>query len=361
MTSKLSNGRYAAIFLTLSLSSCFVLAQSSIRFSAESASNRGVLTTDYWKSEKIDALPAHVIGYSDVSMRGSWEYKEQSLFVERRRTQTYVGGANALMLAAADNLDTKSQTSGQYPITAKLKQFEWDALGLTLKGQSDSYQGVRWQLEPKLAKLRQFKTGTGEGALTVAPDNSSLNGTIHRESSSSYGYLINSRPLDMGYGASADASVMFDLQQAFSLTLDVKNIWSRFKVPGAYVNDRSYQVVQSAGEIKFSQTPSISGIYGQQGNVYRVPTIYKLGLSNNAPFSYGGGVIGFEGQHMSWAHVGYQTGLNHFDLTTYAFDNLAVSYRRDDLFIKGMSVGVVFLSGLSGKPTLQLQTVIYNF
>jgi hypothetical protein len=361
MTSKLSNGRYAAIFLTLSLSPCFVLAQSSIRFLAESASNRGVLTTDYWKSEQIDAKPAHVIGYSDVSMRGSWLYKEQSLFVERRRTQTYVGGTNALMLAAADNLNTKSQPSGQYPISAKLKQFEWDALGLKLQGKSEFYDGVSWQLEPKLAKLRQFKTGSGEGTLTVAPDNSSLNGSIHRESSSSYGYLINSRPLDMGYGASADAAVKLDLQQALSLTVDVKNIWSRFDVPGAYVNDRSYQVVQNAGEIKFSQTPSISGTYGQQGHLYRVPTIYKVGLSKDAPLSYGGGVIGFDGQQMTWAHVGYQTGLNHFDVTTYAFDNLAVSFRRDNLFVKGVSVGVVLLSGLSGKPTLQLQTAIYDF
>jgi hypothetical protein len=361
MTSKLSNGRYAAIFLTLSLSSSFALAQSSIRLSAESASNHGVLTTDYWASQKIDQQPAHVMGYSDVSVRGSWTINEQSMFVERRRTQTYVGGANALMLAAADNLDTKSQPSGQYPISAKLKQFEWDALGLTFKSKSNFYEGLSWQLEPKLAKLRQFKTGSGEGVLNVAPDNSALNGTIHRESNSSYGYLMNARPLDMGYGASADAAVKLDLQQALSLTLDVKNIWSRFDVPGAYVNDRSYQVVQTAGEIKFSQTPSISGTYGQQGHLYRVPTIYKVGLSKDAPLSYGGGVIGFDGQQMTWAHVGYQTGLNHFDVTTYAFDNLAVSYRRDNLFVKGVSVGVVLLSGLSGKPTLQLQTAIYDF
>lgn len=361
MTSKLSNGRYAAIFLTLSLAPCFVLAQSSIRFSAESASNRGVLTTDYWRTEKLETTPEHVVGYSDVSLRGSWVYQEHSLFVERRRTQTYVGDANALMLAAADNINTKSQPSAQYPISAKLNQYEWDALGLTLKGISPFYDGVSWQFEPKLAKLRQFKTGTGEGTLTVAPDNSSLNGSIHRESSSPYGYLINSRPLDMGYGASADASVKLDLQQAMFLTLDVKNIWSHFDVPGAYVNDRSYQVVQTAGEIKFSQTPSISGTYGQQAHVYRVPTIYKLGLSKDAPLSYGGGVIGFGGQQMTWAYVGYQTGLNRFDVTTYAFDNLAVSYRRDNLFVKGVSVGVVLLSGLSGKPTLQLQTAIYNF
>ena len=360
MSSKFSNGRYAAIFLTLSVAPCFGLAQSSIRYLAESASNRGVLTTDYWATQKLDLSPSKVIGYSDVSIRADWAIKEQGMYIERRRTQTFVGDANALLLAAADNLNTQSQKSGRYPINAKLQQFEWDAMGLTFQGKSDGYDSVSWQFEPKLAKLRQFKSGDGDGVLAIAPNNSTLNGVIHRESSSSYGYLTNSRPLDMGYGATADAKVRFDLKP-WALTLDVKNIWSRFDVSGAYVNDRSYQVVQSAGEIKFSQTPSISGTYGQESRIYHVPTIYKLGLSNDSPLSYGGGVLGFDGQHMPWAHVGYQTGPNHFEATTYAFDNLAISYKRDHLFIKGLSVGVVLLTGLGGKPALQLQTVIYDF
>ena len=361
MSLKHSNGCYAAIFLILSFSSCLSMAQPLFSYSAISASNHGVLTKDFWASQKVDVKPATAISFKDVSLRSSWPVKEQVMFVERNILQTYVGGVNALSLAATDSFNTKSQVSGQYPIGVKIQQFEWDALGLSLKGKNDFLQDFSWKVEPKVAKLRQFKSGSGEALLNIEPNNSSLNGTLHRESSSSYGYLINPSQFDIGYGVSADIFFKLDLGPAVSLTLDVKNLWSHFSVRGAFVSDRKYQIVQTEGEIKFSNVPSISGTYGQINNSYRVPIIYQLGLSKDAQLSYGAGVLGFDREHMLWAKVGYKTGLNHFDLTTYAFDNFAVSYRRDDLFTKGLSVGFVLLSGFSGKPTLHLQTVIYDF
>jgi len=361
MSLLLSNGCSAAIFLILSFSSCLSLAQPSLSYSAVSASNHGVLTKDFWASQKIDVRPANVIAFNEATLRGSWPVKEQAMFFERKILQTYAGGMNALSLASTDSFNTKSQAPGQYPISVKIQQFEWDALGLSVKGKNDFLEDLSWRIEPKVAKLRQFKSGNGDALFNIEPNNSSLNGTLHRESSSPYGYLINPSQLDMGYGFSADVFFKLDLKPAVSLTLDVKNLWSHFSVLGAFVSDRKYQVVQTEGEIKFSNVPSVSGTYGQTSKDYRVPIIYKLGLSKDEQLSYGAGVLGFNSEHMLWAKVGYKTGLNNFEVHTYAFDNLALSYRRDDLFVKGLSVGFVLLSGFSGKPTLHLQTVIYDF
>jgi len=242
-----------------------------------------------------------------------------------------------------------------------IQRFEWDSFGLSLKGKSDSYEGISWKLEPKIAKLIAFKSGVGDAVLAMGATTNTLNGTLHRESNSSYGYLANPAQLDMGYGASADAYLKIDLQPAMTLAFDVKNIGSRFIVHGAHVNDRSYQVVQSAGEIKFSQVPSISGTYGQKKIDYRLPIFYKVGLSKDGPLSFGAGVIGFDSEKMGWVRIGFRTGLNQVDVTSYAFNNLEVTFRRDNFFVKGLSVGFVLLTGFSGKPRLQLQTVIYDF
>jgi hypothetical protein len=360
MTKILLNGRNAAIFLIISLTPCLGLAQSSLRYQTESASNHGILTNDYWAAQRLSSQAFSVIGYLDVSIRSDWAIQEQPVFIERRRVQTFTGNSNALMLAAVDKLDIKTLATNQYPIRAKLDQFEWDALGVAFAGKNNLIEGFSWQLEPKLAKLKQFKSGDGEGTLSIKSDNSSLNGSLHRESNASYGPLLQSKPLEMGYGTSADAMAQLNFQ-SWVLRLNVKNIWSKFDASGAYASDRSYQVLQSAGDIKFSQIPSVTGVYGQQDRTYKVPAIYKIGLLNEAPFSYGGGVIGFDGQQMTWAQVGYQIGANRFGATTYAFENLAIDYRRDDLFIKGLSVGLIFQTGLSAKPSLQVQTIIYDF
>lgn len=330
-------------------------------YSSQSFSDRGVLTKGYWAAQEISLSPTKTIGYSDVNLRASWPVKDQSMFVERSLVQTYVGGSNALSLAARDSFDTNSQASGQYPINVNIQRFEWDSLGFSVKGKSDSYEGISWKLEPKIVTLRAFKSGNGDAVLAIGSNINTLNGTLHRESNSSYGYIVNPAQLDMGYGVSADAFLKIDLQPATTLAFDVRNIGSRFIVHGAHANDRSYQVVQSAGEIKFSQLPSISGTYGQKNNDYRVPTFYKIGLSKDGPLSLGAGVIGFDSEKVGWVRIGYRTGLNNFDVTTYAFNNLEVTFRRDNLFVKGLSVGLVFLTGFSGKPKLQLQTVIYDF
>ena len=330
-------------------------------YSSQSFSNHGILTKGYWATQEIELRPTNTTGYNDVNLRASWPVKDLSMFVERSLVQTYVGGSNALSLAASDSFDTNSQASGQYPINLNIQRFEWDSLGFSVKGKSDSYEGISWKLEPKIVTLRAFKSGNGDAILAIGSNINTLNGTLHRESNSSYGYLVNPAQLDMGYGASADAFLKIDLQPAITLAFDVKNIGSRFIVHGAHENDRSYQVVQSAGQIIFSQVPSISGTYGQKKIDYRLPIFYKVGLSKDGPLSYGAGVIGFDSEKMGWARIGFRTGLNQVDVTSYAFNNLEVTFRRDNFFVKGLSVGFVFLTGFSGKPKLQLQTAIYDF
>lgn len=358
MLKQLQNGRLAAIFFILCISVPTTQAQS-ISLQTQAISNKGILTDDYWRGQPFETTSRKVIGYIDTSLKADWVMRDRTYFVERRKVQTFVGNTNALSMAANDELNTSDLATGNYPIKAELRQFQWDAVGTRLQGQLQN-ERTTWSVEPKFAKLRSFKSGEGAADLTIGATQSELTGQVHRQSGQSYGPLTNSKTMDMGYGASVDAALVSKFE-GLHFEATMQNVFSYFQVTSGYFSDRSYQVIKGQDGIKFSQTPSITGAYGQRNLTYHVPRIYRLGLSSQQDQGLSGGVLGVDTHAMPWLGWTQPFGQQMLQATTYGFDNLTLAYRYHNIMASGLSAGLSLSSGLKGKPYAQIQFIKLNF
>lgn len=351
MTSLFSNGRNAAIFC---LHIGLVGHAYALKIGVESdvVTNKGVLTNDYWKNQQPKTNPSRVVGYSDVRLFSEWEINDRPFFLEKRKLQTFVGNTNSLSMAAQEKVSTQILPPGKYGIDAKLNSYEWNGVGARFI--SKGLAGFNWQLSPKVVQLKNFKKGAGIGELEVSASDGNLTGTLERESSRAYGPLLHEQPVSSTLGFLLDASFA-TFWSGVNLEGEISNAYSYLRVDQAHFSERSYQVVESSGEIQFSKTPSLTGRYGQRDRLYRIPQIAKLSISKDNNESYRGGVLSMDGYAMPWLGVRLAKGGQVIEVDTYAFENLTLKYQIKNFVIRKLTLGVSVSSGLHAKPQVRLQ------
>ncbi len=352
MTSFISNGRLAAIFFS---ALCLSVSAQTLSYSHDTLFSSGGLSADYWAQQSLSERPSRVVMLDDARLRASAELAGQMLWLERRLLGEYRGNSNVLALAAKPDTSIKSGQTSNFPLEGKVRAFEFDALGATLKQSLTSAWTA--SLSPQLVFLKNYTETNGNGSLITSNSTADAAGQLNRFGMSSYGFSTQEQNLRFDPGWSLDLSTQYKGDH-FSFDLSVQNLASEISTQGLYYSYRDYNVRTQNGTLNLSDTPSISGRYGQQNTKLALPKITKLDLSPSAWHGLSVGAFGVENDFVPV--LSYRTDLLLPGAMAQMMGegNWRLSYSMAWLKTKG-SISVTWAAGLA--PIWQINALSLSF
>jgi hypothetical protein len=330
-------GRAAPVFFLL-LAVCGQAIADEVRFHSESVSNRGSMTNGFWQAQKLSTQNLPVIGYADQYIRGQAAMGVFGLFIEKRKTASFVGDSNALVLAANNNLPLDISQDGKFDINGQFKSFEFDAFGLQLNVVSNPK--FRWSISPKLISLTKFTSGSGSGTFTNQGGIQTLNGDTFQDGMSSYGFKRNTYDTTLNQGFTLDTAIELNFGPS-QWSVQATNLYSEIPVSGIFFSNEKYQVRKIGDRFIFLQNAPVIGTYGQNNKTLTLPRIirstYIFQLDQSRWLGKLGGVT-IEGRTIPWFGVGYQKGSINFEMNAYDLEVVQWVINTKNLLIPGFDV-----------------------
>jgi len=321
-----------------------------------------LISEDYWRSKKVNNSSNSVLSYSDSKFGAVAKVGDFQLFVERRKTATLSANQNALIASAnADNvLDASNQ--GKFSFHANVKSFDYDALGIVFKN-NFSKSNSSWELAPKLVQIKGFKTGTGSGDIDIQNNSKNLTGYTKIIQSKPYGYFFNQKETDLGYGFSLDGKLNWKVN-SIDLSFEGLNILSGINSSNIYFNNRNYSILSQSGNLLFSQTPSLSGEYGQINKELKLPRILKAQIAHqtlDSNWTQKLGIVNIEGGSIPWASLSYSFIDSRLEARTNNAKNLFLTYSQSNIFKQNLSFEISLGTSFTGINQLAIANLAYAF
>jgi hypothetical protein len=291
----------------------------------------------------------------DARVRAALDVAEQNFWIEHRLLGVYHGNSNVLVLAARPEIPVKSVQTSSFPLEGIVRTFEFDALGATLKHQLSPSLTV--SLSPQLLFLSSYAETNGQGRLITTQSSADAVGQFNRYGMRSYGFAIQEQAIRFDPGWTVDLQTHF-AGEYLKFDLSVENLASEIYSEGLYYSFRDYSVHTENGALNLSQTPSVSGRYGQQRSKLSLPRLTELDI---APAGWHGLSIGLFGVENDFVPlVSYRAdGLVPGAIVQMmGQDNWRLTYSVEWLKTKG-SVSVTWAPGLA--PIWQVNAVSLNF
>jgi hypothetical protein len=354
------NGRSAAIFFLLLCPS--IARLQSIELNQNLAINQGLLDEGFWKSQPLSSRTSRVVAYTDVGIRMDSPFFNQAIMIERRVMSTLSSNTNTLALAAREGAYLSQLENGTVPLQASTKRYEFEALGLHLKGGGDG-SSTRWYLTPKWVRMINVREARGAGWLEKTDTSVALHGVVSRQGMTPFGYEANMGSTHFFNGGTLDAGVQWNAH-GFNMSIQGQNFYSRIPVDSLFFSERSYQINSTSEGIAFSNTPSLKGTYGRNDNVISLPRVIK---SEIAYFSRSHrivpkwGIIKIDRQALPWVAVAFPWGSQELELKSYEMNNTQVTYRMMRVLDQHLSIELSALRTASGSSQAFLVGVKWDF
>jgi len=264
----------ALFAVTISLHSS---AQTTLFADAQSLSSAGQLRASHWMSESLQpSSQTHWMAYH-MDMGLTYAKNDWELELAKTRQGYLVGNGNALLLAAQDDagMEINLSTPGRFSINAQT----WviDAYRLKFLYKFNLSDGLDFKVEPYLLQIQDYQHARGELTLLNETATNQLYGQLNRVGTRRYGYLMQDQP-DAGWGMGLNLKWMW-LSPVGRLETGIQNAFSQLKFSTLHYSDRQYQVQAQGGQIKVSDIPSLTGIYGLREQRESLPIVWQLLLS----------------------------------------------------------------------------------
>ncbi len=354
--------RFLAVLFFLSTNtSSFAL---DLTYSNEVYFSKGMPTPSYWashpliadKSEKVWGTAEKIYKAQQAIENSHFEY-----FIERRKQSVLTSNQTSLTLAALHRIPS-NLALGNYPLTAIVENYQMDAIGFNYHGQLFSDR-ISFTLSPKLINLYNFNESRGDGELDLGSNSGLLIGGLDRYALESFGFDLHPRPLNIDTGFSMDIG-MDKYTEQYHFQLMILNAFSRVSVQNQYYSNRLYRVNTLNNELVFSDTPSLTGLYGQTTRTLHLPRIFQFEAqekSNMQGFSPMIGAQAYNTMVSPWLGVKYQHNLLNLRLKTSDGANFHVNSEFRNVFLKDLTVVFSMYVGQYSKSEFFIGNISYKF
>lgn len=354
------NGRIAAIFFLIATQAA---AQSVVATQVQ-VINRGLLEEGFWRNQSLRGKVDRVVGLSDVGIQFEAPLANQAwgIALERRTISTLSSNFNTLTLSARSGADQADLDKRGLALSAQTKRYEFDALSLLWRDQIPG-ASLKWKLAPKWVRLRDVRELSGMGRLDRSDENLSLNATLDRRGTNSYGFEAEPSEANLSHGASLDAGVTWE-SGLITLDIQASNLFSRIPSNTVFFSDRTYQVNSSTQGIVFNDVPSLSGTYGHRRVNLALPRLVKSEISYTG-WSTGvrpkAGIFMVDGHAISWVGLLLPMGRHEFELRNFELNNTQFTYRALRPFDGPLSAEMTLIRDTSGSYTSLLGSLMWAY
>ena len=351
----------AVLFFLLPSMPCLA---AELTFSNESHFSWGMPMPSYWAAHPLNPGPSDKVwGVADKAHKAQQTIRDSnfSYFVERRKQSVLTSNQTTLTLAALNRVPT-SLYPGEYPLNAHVENYQFDALGFNYHGQLLS-TGVSFMLSPKVINLHNLSYGDGEGNLATSNNTGLLIGTLDRYSLQSYGFDSKPKPLHIHTGFSSDLALEKAIDR-YHLNLTILNAFSRISVENYYYSNRLYRVNTLNNELVFSDTPSLTGFYGQTTRTLQLPRIFQFQVQENSQVSGFSPMLGAQAYNAMvspWLGVKYQSNLANLKIKTSDGANFHLNSEFKNVFLKDLTVVFSMYVGQYKKSDFLISNINYKF
>lgn len=352
----------AVLFFLLPHSPCLAV---DLTYSNEVYFSQGMPMPSYWAAHPLSANQSEKVwGRADKIYKAQQPIRDTNIdyFVERREQRVLTSNQTTLTLAALNRIPADFAV-GSYPLNANVENYHFDTFGFNYHGLIPS-SGVTFTISPKLVNLYNFNYGIGEGELQINNKNEGLLiGTLDRYSISSYGFDPKPNPLKIHTGFSSDIEVEKSTDQ-YRLNLIILNAFSRISVDNYFYNKRLYQVNTLNNELVFSDTPSLTGFYGQTTRTLHLPRIFQFQAQENSNIQGLSPMIGAQAYNSMvspWLGVKYQSDILNFKLKTSDGANFYINSEFKNVFLKNLTAVFSMYISQYRKSEFLISNLTYKY
>jgi len=354
--------RFLAVLFFLSTNtSSFAL---DLTYSNEVYFSKGMPVPSYWAAHPLIANRSEKVwGMADKMYKAQQAIDDSPFeyFIERRKQSVLTSNQTSLTLAALDRIPA-NLALGNYPLTAIVENYQMDAMGFNYHGQLLPY-GLSFTVSPKVVNLYHFNEGRGNGELYVGSNAGLLIGGLDRYALNSFGFDLHPRPLNIHPGFSIDIGMDKHTDQ-HHFHFRVLNAFSHISVQNHYYSNRLYRVNTLNNELVFSDTPSLTGFYGQTTRTLQLPRIFQFQVQENSQVSGFSPMLGAQAYNAMvspWLGVKYQSNLANLKIKTSDGANFHLNSEFKNVFLKDLTVVFSMYVGQYKKSDFLISNINYKF
>ncbi len=351
--------RYVALLCLAPLAS----QATQVLISGDTLISQGLLNEKYWSVRTVVDNDAPVIAYVDLAKRVNFDVLGSGVFIESRSVASLVTTSNSLTLfSKGDSAPSllQDKTIGLY---GDLLSYSYNAVGMNFEGASENKKWT-WKVAPKFLKITSFKSDNGAGTFSKFGDIQRLTAQTNSIGFWEYGFFENgTQAVNFGNGIASDFFVKFS-EGDISAQFSAENLYSRTTNYGLFYNSKKYQTESKNLIIISNALPAMSGEYGQKNFLSSLPVFSKLLVEYSIPLhqiKLSAGIDMLDSTSRGWGAI----VMNHNDLTvnikTFGFQNLALICQTNNLWIRGLSVGLGLESDLKGEWQFNAARLSYSF
>jgi hypothetical protein len=196
-----------------------------------------------------------------------------------------------------------------------------------------------------LVLLKNYSETNGRGDLIITATSASAVGQFNRYGMRNYGYSVQEQSIRFDPGWSVDLGTQYRGEYV-KFDLSVKNLASGISGQGLHYSFRDYNVHTDNGALNLSETPSVSGRYGQQNTKLSLPTITEVNIAPNAWHCVSVGAFWVEKDFIPMLSYRADSLLPGVMVHMMGQDNWRLSYSVEWLKTKG-SASVTWGAGLA--------------
>lgn len=333
-------------------------------YRSETYISNGLPLTSYWAAHPLNPVQSQKIwGVSDNMYRAQQPLADTNFdyFLERRKQSVLASNQTSMTLAAIDRIPSNLETSN-YSLSADAKTYYYDALGLNYHGNID-FAGLAFTLSPKVINLYNFKHWIGDGNLQVGNNSGLLTGKLDRYSMNSFGFDPKPQLLRTHTGLGMDIEIQKSIGQ-HHINLIVLNAFSNIFVENHFYSNRLYQVKTVNNELAFSDTPSLTGFYGQTTQNFQLPRIFQFRVETNTElqgFSPMLGAFAHNRMVSPWVGLKYQTVFATLKFQTSDGTNFHINSELKNVLHKDLSIAFSMYLGQFRQRELLISQITYKF
>ena len=333
-------------------------------YGSEAYISKGLPLSSYWAEHPLALENSQKIwGVADNMYRAQQPLGDTSFdyFLERRKQSVLTSNQTSMTLAAIDRIPSNLDT-GNYSLSADARTYYFDALGLNYHGSID-FAGLAFTVSPKVINLYNFKHWIGDGNLQVGNNSGLLTGKLDRYSINSYGFDPQPQLLRTHTGFSMDIEIQKNIDQ-YHFNLIVLNAFSNIFVENHFYSNRLYQVKTENNELAFSDTPSLTGFYGQTTQNFQLPRIFQFRVEENTElqgFSPMLGAFAYNGMVSPWIGLKYQTLFATLKFQTSDGANFQINSELKNVLHKDLAIAFSMYLGQYRQRELLISHISYKF
>lgn len=325
--------------------------------------SHGLLSENYWSRRALidndEALIAHV----DLVKRVDFEVLNQRFFVESRSVASMTTTRNSLTLFAKGDAAQSLLQDKTIGLDGSLLSYSFHAVGMQMDG---SYEDKRWfwRVSPKLLKITSFKSDTGSGTFSRFGETQKLTADTHSIGFWEYGFFENgTQAVNFGNGIATDLQLRYS-EENLSVEFSAENLFSRVTNYGLFYNSKKYQAESRNSLIISNALPAMSGTYGQQDFVSSLPIFSRFLVEYRLPdhsVKLSAGFDTLDNTSRGWGAMAAAHNDLMIHLKTYGFQNLALICQVNNLWARGLTVGLGLESDLKGEWQFNAARLSYSF